>query len=168
LNLILPHLLVFMRHSKAVDADEFDGPDGQRPLTRSGKDLATEVARAFLRQYRPTIVIASDFVRAVETARIVIEQIPQKQRPALTLTPALRPEANFDDWTDYYGANLTQVKPTDTVMLVGHEPSLACIFGRHLGERHSAWSFKKAGIAMIQPRSWESGTIVDWTREAHP
>jgi phosphohistidine phosphatase len=62
---------VLLRHGIAVDRDDWEGQDGDRPLTERGAKRVAQVAAGLNRlDVRPTHVLSSPLIRAIETARI--------------------------------------------------------------------------------------------------
>lgn len=64
--------IILVRHAHAIEADEFEGRDFDRPLSEKGREHATIMTR-YLRLIgvRPDAVIASPATRTRETAEIM-------------------------------------------------------------------------------------------------
>ena len=63
---------ILVRHGIAVERDEWEGADADRPLTDRGAKRVEQVAAGLKwLDVQPTHIFSSPLVRAVETARIV-------------------------------------------------------------------------------------------------
>ena len=84
---------VLFRHGIAVEREEWDGPDTDRPLTERGVKRVTQVA-AGLRwlEVQPTYIFSSPLVRALETADIL--QASMSIPSAIKRVEELLPDAN--------------------------------------------------------------------------
>ncbi len=71
-NIIDKKQIILVRHAHALEVDEFDGRDFDRPLSDKGREHATIMTR-YLRLIgiRPDTVIASPALRTRETAEIM-------------------------------------------------------------------------------------------------
>lgn len=68
--------LYFIRHAPAGNAEEFDGPDAERPLTKRGRKKLRETRdglRALIGV--PDAIISSPYARAQETAAILAKSL---------------------------------------------------------------------------------------------
>ena len=111
-------LLLLIRHAHAGDRDAERWPDDRdRPLTDKGRKTQRDVSR-FLRKRDlvPTLVLASPWARAAETAEIVARELalpnPPVPCPALATAPDL---AKLGEAIGEAGAEAV-------VALVGHSP----------------------------------------------
>jgi phosphohistidine phosphatase len=137
---------ILFRHGIAVDAEEWEGPDEERPLTRKGVERTREVASALLRLgVTPTYVLSSPLIRALETARILqdIHGVRTNIQVCEELFPDAPPEKFFP--------LLTSLTAEPCVLCVGHEPHLSSVaslmvFGKPTG----GLALKKAGAALIR------------------
>ena len=60
---------VLVRHGIAVERDEWDGHDEERPLTERGTKRVSQVGAGLLwLEVKPTYIFSSQLVRAIETA----------------------------------------------------------------------------------------------------
>ena len=86
---------VFLRHGIAVEREEWDGSDDDRPLTERGVKRVSQVA-AGLRwlEVQPTYIFSSPLVRALETADIIQASlsIPSAVKRVEELLPDANPE----------------------------------------------------------------------------
>lgn len=137
---------ILVRHGIAVERDEWEGVDADRPLTERGAKRVAQVAAGLKRlDLHPTHIFSSPLVRAVETARILYAVLalpnPVNQREELL------PDAACGRF-----ATLLKDLPLDScVLCVGHEPHLGLLAGLLLtGKPSASFRFKKAGACMIE------------------
>ena len=63
---------VLVRHGIAVERDEWEGSEADRPLTERGEKRVAQMAAGLSRlDVHPTHVFSSPLIRAIETAKIV-------------------------------------------------------------------------------------------------
>lgn len=130
-------ILYFLRHAHAEDG--FNMPDEQRALNEKGIEQADMTARLLKRlDLDLDLLYTSPRVRAVQTAQAV--------GTALGMAPVVRDELNFGFNTARLSALLGDVPPRDSVMLVGHEPTLSQTIQAITGARVE---MKKCGLARV-------------------
>lgn len=143
----------FLRHAEAED-----GPvDATRELTAKGRRDARRVGR-YLRDQGVVFDLAftSPVVRAVQTVEIVLEQLPARRRGRLSKVNALL----NDTGATAFGRWLKSLAPAETVLLVGHEPSLGGHLRRLLGlTRSEALPLPKAGLGRVDTDDRRNGTL---------
>ena len=86
---------VLFRHGIAVEREEWDGPDTDRPLTERGTKRVTQVAGGLKwLEVQPTYIFSSPLVRALETADILQASltIPSAVKRVEELLPDANPE----------------------------------------------------------------------------
>ena len=137
---------ILIRHGIAVERDEWEGTDENRPLTDRGKKRARQVAAGLAALgCKPTHLFTSPFVRAYDTARllrtVVCPRLKMETREELAV--GANPEQL---------ANILQSLPSDAVVLcVGHEPFLGEVVSVLLCRKALPnFPFKKAGAACIE------------------
>ncbi|THJ23327.1 MAG: phosphohistidine phosphatase SixA [Nitrospira sp. CG24E] len=137
---------LLLRHGIAVERDEWDGADGDRPLTERGKQRVREVGAGLNRLgLQPTHVWSSPLIRAIETAKIVHRSL--HLRPAVQVVEALLPDAPPDRLLSI----LHDLPPESCLLCVGHEPHLGRVASLLLtGKPTQAFPFKKAGACRIE------------------
>jgi phosphohistidine phosphatase len=126
--------LILWRHADAEPGSD----DASRPLTRKGLKQAERVA-AWLKQHLPhdARVIVSPALRAQETARALsrdyetVAQLGTDATPAEILTVAGWPKRN------------------ETVVIVGHQPSLGATAALVLTGGVAPWRVKKGAVWWI-------------------
>lgn len=138
--------LILFRHGIAVERDEWDGPDEQRPLTHRGAEKTREAIEGLLRlDVAPTHLLASPLVRAQETAGLAREIL--RIRPESQIHEELLPGMPPDKLIP-----VLHLLPSDaSVLCVGHEPHLGQAAGLMLfGDPVEGLSLKKAGACCIR------------------
>lgn len=137
----------FLRHGEA-DWPDWDKPDGERPLTRNGRQEMRRVAR-FLRdlKVRPDAILSSPLPRAYETAAIAAKQLKR----AVTREKALAKGFNAQKFR-----KLLEKNPGEELLLVGHEPEFSEVLQALTGARVK---IAKAGVACVD-MDVEEGTLV--------
>jgi len=136
---------LLMRHGIAVDAEEWDGAEEDRPLTKKGKARVRHAAAGLATlNCKPTHLVSSPFVRAYDTAKLVRAEVC----PALTIER--RHELAAGASPKQVLSFLRSLPSASTVICVGHEPLLGEVAGMLLsGGSVPSLSFKKAGAALI-------------------
>jgi phosphohistidine phosphatase len=132
--------LILWRHAEAEDGV----PDLDRELTPRGIKQAEKVA-AFLRQHLPkdTRILVSPAKRTLQTAAALTDHF--------TLAPTISPGASAQAvlqaarWAD----------ATDTVLIVGHQPTLGEVAAQLLGSRERSLSIKKGALWWFSHRERE-------------
>ncbi len=137
---------VLLRHGIAVERDEWEGLDGDRPLTEQGTKRVAQVAAGLNRlDVQPTHVLSSPLIRAIETAKIVHRSL--RVRSAMHIVDELLPDAPPHRLLSI----LHNVPPESCVLCIGHEPQLGMVASVLLSGRVSAsFPLKKAGACLIE------------------
>ena len=137
---------LLLRHGIAVERDEWEGPEADRPLTERGATRVGQVAVGLKRLgVQPTHVWSSPLIRAIETAKIVHRSL--RVRSAVQIVDALLPDASPDRLLSI----LHNLPPESCVLCVGHEPQLGMAASVMLaGKPSTAFPFKKAGACLIE------------------
>lgn len=137
---------VLLRHGIAVERDEWQGPDGDRPLTERGVKRVAQAAAGLNRlDVLPTHVLSSPLVRAVETAKIVHSAL--SVRSSIEIVDELLPDAP----PHRLFSILRKLPPESCVLCIGHEPHLGMTASALLSGRASAsFPLKKAGACLIE------------------
>jgi phosphohistidine phosphatase len=137
---------ILFRHGLAVEREEWEGADADRPLTDRGAKRVEQVAAGLKwLDVQPTHIVSSPFVRAVETARIL--QSAFSLRAAIKRVKELLPEAEPERLV----LLLHELPAESCVLFVGHEPHLGAAASVLLtGKSSQAFPFKKAGACLIE------------------
>lgn len=133
-----------LRHAIAEDA----GPgqaDSERRLTDVGRERLRRVVQKAMRAgMAPAVVLTSPYVRARQTADILLEELDR--RCELVTTANLTPDASVADlWQE-----LREYAPLSPVMVVGHNPQLSEFVSVLIGSPRCAVEMKKAAIAYVK------------------
>lgn len=121
--------------------------DSERPLTGKGRRQLRRSAAAMKRmKLRFDLVLSSPYVRARETAEIVVEELDLKKR--LRLSDTLKCENEPESMIVEIG----RLKPAPkNLLLVGHEPYLSELVSRLVsGNGGLAMDFKKGGLCKLE------------------
>ena len=137
---------VLLRHGIAVERDEWEGLDGDRPLTECGAKRVAQVADGLTRlNVQPTHVLSSPLIRAVATAKIAHRSL--RVRSAIKIVDELLPDAPPHRLLSI----LRKLPPESCVLCIGHEPQLGMAASVLLSGRVSAsFPLKKAGACLIE------------------
>ncbi len=141
-------LLLIVRHADAGDAREFAAsgrPDSERPLSNKGRAQMRGVTRAASAQVPGcTLVLSSPYVRAVQTAELLVGAWPDAE---LATTPALEPGAHPEQLVEA----LAGYGKRKAVAVVGHEPDLGALATWCMtGHDESRIPFRKAGACLLE------------------
>lgn len=131
--------LILWRHAEAQDIAT---TDLARALTTRGRKQAQNVAK-WLRTRLPddAVVLASPAVRTIQTAETLSDQY--------RVLRELAPNASADDVLEAAG---WPKGVAQTVVIVGHQPTLGHVAARLLGNSEASWPLKKAGVWWIASR----------------
>jgi len=137
--------LILWRHAEAVDG----APDHARKLTAKGIKQAEKIA-AFLRQHLPDKhrILVSPATRAQQTVAALTHHF--------TLAPTIAPGASAQAllhaarWPD----------AGDTVLVVGHQPTLGEVAAQLLGCNDYSLSIKKSALWWFNQRERVGSTQV--------
>lgn len=137
---------VLLRHGIAVERDEWEGPDGDRPLTECGAKRVAQAAVGLSRlDVQVTHVFSSPLIRAIETAKIMHRSL--RVCSAMHVVHELLPDAPPHRLLSI----LRKLPPESCVLCIGHEPQLGMAASVLLSGRVSAsFPLKKAGACLIE------------------
>ena len=149
-------LLLLIRHANAGDRDPQRWPDDRdRPLTDKGRKTQRDVSRFLLkRDFVPTLVLASPWSRAAETAEILVRELNLSKPPVPSDALADNPDLAR------LAEDIGDPGPDAIVALVGHSPwmeELASLLltGKAEGVRID---YPKSGVMGIEVEKPEAGT----------
>jgi phosphohistidine phosphatase len=132
-----------LRHGIAEDVKP-GGKDADRALTNDGRKKLREVLRAAERaDVVPGVIVTSPYLRAVQTAEVVIEVLGYAND--LLRTEALIPSADPEDLWD----ELRVHQGVMQLMLVGHEPMLGKLVAFLLNAPSLMVDVKKGALLRI-------------------
>ncbi|MFO0697947.1 MAG: histidine phosphatase family protein [Nitrospira sp.] len=137
---------ILFRHGIAIEPDEWEGAEENRPLTDKGRKRTRQAAQGLsVLGCQPTHLFTSPFVRAYDTARLV----------RTAVCPTLKIETREElavGTTPEQLVGFLRTLPSDAVVLcVGHEPLLGEVASLLLcGKVLPTFPFKKAGAAGLE------------------
>ena len=148
-------LLLLVRHATADDRDPSRWPDDRdRPLTDKGRKTQRRVSRLLGRlDYTPSLVLTSPWLRAAQTAQILVETLELENPPVPCDALASDPDAiRLAECVGEQG-------PNAIVALVGHSPWMEELSALLLGGSISALriAFPKSGVMGIDLERLEPG-----------
>lgn len=108
--------MLFIRHSLAMERDEFEGHDFDRPLIEKGIRRAKKFFKHIKNIYEIDYILTSSAKRALETAEILHNFYP---KAGFIKTNRLLPGANINDLK----AELNGKE--GVIAVIGHEPDLS-------------------------------------------
>jgi len=136
---------LLFRHGIAVEREDWDGQEAERPLTPKGAEKARQAAVGLRRlDIAPTHVLSSPLTRALETAKLVGEVFKLAD---VKVCDELLPDAPPDKLFPL----MASLPPDACAICVGHEPHLGLAAGFMLfGRPAPGLSLKKAGACCIR------------------
>ena len=140
--------IYILRHGKAEERSQNISSDSKRRLTEVGKRDLQCIAKAISNlDIKFDVVISSPLVRAKQTADITLKQVKSKKK-TITIWNELKPEIPVNETIK----KLATMKPTSSVLLVGHEPHLTMLIGALISpdSNHVDISLKKGGFVHIR------------------
>jgi phosphohistidine phosphatase len=140
--------LIVIRHAIAMEREEYaltGRPDSDRPLTDAGRRRMRKNARGIQRVAPlPGLVATSPWLRAADTARVVVETLGVEH---METTDTLIPDRPFQDLAHWLNGH----DSVSTIAVVGHEPHLGGLVTWLLGAgTESRVEFKKGGACLLQ------------------
>lgn len=137
---------ILVRHGIAVEPDEWEGEEENRPLTEKGKRRVRQMAKGLAAlDCQPTHLYTSPFVRAYDTARLLRTVI------CPTLKIETREELAVGAKPEHVVTFLRTLPSDAIVVCVGHEPQLGEIVSLLLcGKVLPNFPLKKAGVVRVE------------------
>lgn len=137
---------LLFRHGIAVDREDWDGQEAERPLTPKGEERTREAAVGLRRLgIAPTHLLSSPFARALDTAKHVRDVF--RMRAEVQVCDELLPDAPPDKLFPV----LASLPEDACVICVGHEPHLGLTAAWMLfGKPTPGLSLKKAGACCLR------------------
>ncbi|MGC1380314.1 MAG: phosphohistidine phosphatase SixA [Candidatus Baltobacteraceae bacterium] len=145
----------FLRHGLAAEPAEWRGDDFDRPLTREGRERMEREAKAIADlALGLDVIVTSPLARARQTAEIVAQRLKMGAR----LIEDKRLGNGLG--VDRLGALLAEHAGAESLMLVGHEPSMSATIGRLAGG--AGIELKKGALACVElaDPSSRTGTLL--------
>ena len=150
--------LYLLRHGSA-ERGQAGLPDSDRALTEGGEhEIRRVTAAAKLGHMSPSVILASPYRRAMQTARIAADVLGYKD-PVLT-TNALQPESDVREVWDEIRVHRAHA----SLLLCGHEPLFSAAAAYLLGCREVLVDFPNAGLMRIDLESFamEPRGVLKW------
>jgi len=146
--------VLFIRHAKALDRDEWEQDDLLRPLSEEGIAKAREFFAKLPKIYDIDIIISSKATRAVETAKLLETNYPNvKYFETSRLNPGATPldiEFLIDKFRGY-----------DNIALIGHEPDFSFAIAHLVGCENLQIRIKKASVTeLVGEENFELAGII--------
>jgi phosphohistidine phosphatase len=135
-----------MRHGIAIDREDPDCPaEEERYLTPKGIERTRAAAQGLLElRVKPTQLLTSPFVRAVQTGEIVCEVLdldPKQMRATEALKSDAKPARLADELARFAG---------EDVMCFGHAPHIDEFIAHAVKAASAFTALKKAGVACLE------------------
>src|SRR4029077_16213488 len=122
-------ILYFLRHASAGEPLSNPKKDEKRALDESGVEQCGYVGRALSAlNAQVDIILSSPLKRAAQTASLVGNEMGHEGK--LQLEDGLRPTSSFADFRKV----LDKYAKHDSLMVVGHNPSLSEFLGRTISQ----------------------------------
>jgi phosphohistidine phosphatase len=133
-----------LRHGIAEDAHG-GMRDEDRKLTAEGRERLAALLRTAVRgRVRPSLVLTSPYVRAVQTAEMAASELGYSG--SVVETKALVPDASPQDvWTE-----IRTHKDEDSILLASHNPLCSRLPGYFLGAPDAQVHFGKGAMVCIE------------------
>lgn len=139
--------LLVIRHAIAMDREEHaksGRPDSDRPLTDTGRRRMRKNARGMQRiSPRPDLIGTSPWLRAADTARVIVETLGVERMETVDAMIPDRPFSELAAW-------LNERSDVPTIAVVGHEPHVGELVSWLLGGRGSNVEFKKGAACLLR------------------
>jgi len=140
-------ILYFLRHASAGQSLSNPRKDEKRGLDRDGVEQCGVVGRALAAMdVQVDAMLSSPLKRAAQTASLVGNELSYEGK--LQLEDALRPGASFADFRRL----LDKYAKRESIMVVGHNPSLSEFVGRIISETgcEAVVDLKKGAVAKVE------------------
>lgn len=134
--------ILLLRHGIAEDRA---ATDSARALTEEGRQKVRKVMQLAARAgVRPSLILSSPYKRALETARIAVEELGYKGD--LVTSNALTPDGDVRAvWEE-----IRVHRDEACVLLAGHEPLFSALGAYLLGDLELSIDFKKGAVLAVE------------------
>jgi phosphohistidine phosphatase len=140
-------IIYFLRHASAGEPVSNPKKDEKRALDETGVEQCGYVGRALsAMDVQVEIILSSPLKRAAQTGSLVGNEMGHEGK--LQFDEGLRPTASFQDFRKM----LDKYARHESIMLVGHNPSLSEFLGRSISENgcEATVELKKGAVARIE------------------
>jgi phosphohistidine phosphatase len=137
--------LYLIRHAEAVQREDSEVDDAERPLTPVGEEQAKLLGSGLRRRgIRFNLLVTSPLLRARQTAEGMLLQWPPPA-PDLQVCDELGPDARRKKL-----AKFLMAQEAEAIGLIGHMPHLGEFAAWLLGSRKVHLGLAKAGVALVR------------------
>ncbi|MGH9538618.1 MAG: SixA phosphatase family protein [Terriglobales bacterium] len=139
-------IIYFLRHASADEPLSNPKKDEKRALDETGVEQCGYVGRALTAlDVQVDAILSSPLKRAAQTASLVGNEMGHEGK--LQFEDALRPNATFADFRKL----LDKYSKLDSIMVVGHNPTLSEFLGRSISETgcEAVVDLKKGAVARV-------------------
>jgi phosphohistidine phosphatase len=150
-------IIYFLRHASASEPLSNPKKDEKRALDRSGIEQCGYVGRALsAMDVHVDLILSSPLKRAAQTASLVGNELSYEGK--LQFEDALRPTAAFADFRKL----LDKYAKYETILVVGHNPSLSEFTGRCISEAgcEASVELKKGAVAKVE--MGRNSAVLQW------
>src|SRR5579872_554746 len=150
-------IIYFLRHANAGKPLANPKKDEKRALDKEGIEQCGIVGRALAAlDVQVDVIISSPLKRAAQTASLVGNELSYEGK--LQFEDALRPSAAFADFRKL----LDKYAKYETIMVVGHNPSLSEFTGRAISEAgcEASVELKKGAVAKVE--MGRNSAVLQW------
>lgn len=138
-------IVYFLRHASAGKSMTNPKKDEQRPLDDDGILQARYIGRLLANlDVQVEQVLSSPLKRARQTASLVANELAFET--AVQIEDALRPDAEFDQ----FQAMLAHYKKYESIMVIGHNPSLTEFLVKSISAGATQVDLKKGAVAKVE------------------
>src|ERR1700680_617671 len=140
-------VLYFLRHASAGEPVSNPKKDEKRALDETGIEQCGYVGRALAAlDAQVDVIISSPLKRAAQTASLVGNEMGHEGK--LQLEDGLRPTSSFADFRKM----LDKYAKHESLMVVGHDPSLSEFLGRTISQTgcEASVELKKGAVARVE------------------
>src|SRR5215472_1447653 len=148
-------VIYFLRHASAGKRMVNTSKDDRRPLDEEGILQARYMGRMLANlEVQVEQIVSSPLKRALQTASLVANELAVET--AVQIDDALHSEADLAQ----FQAMLSRLRQYESVMVVGHNPSLTEFLSKTIssGDGAAQIDFKKGAVAKVEV-SGRSGTL---------
>jgi len=138
-------IVYFLRHASAGKSMANPKKDEQRPLDDDGILQARYVGRLLANlDVQVEQIVSSPLKRARQTASLVANELAFES--AVQIDDALRPDAELEQ----FQAMLARQKKYESIMVVGHNPSLTEFLMKSIATGSADIDLKKGAVARVE------------------
>lgn len=146
--------LLFVRHSIALERDEWRGEDLLRPLSKKGEEEAKAFFKEIARIYPKTsLILSSKATRAIRTAELLGDAIKD---PKIVYDLLLNPGCSFND----FKSCIKKQEGAKSLFIVGHEPDFSEIISAICSNSLIAMRLKKPSLVEVVLRDDFKGEMI--------